>query len=127
MASLLRLGAIVSCALVLLGFIAFVSDEAGSGSKQQVAKLSGELGDPAPSPATEAERQRRHGAVREKIDDANDILLAPFTGIVDSRDIWVKRIVPGLLALLAYGLGVGLLANALPKRTPASRDWRLSP
>jgi hypothetical protein len=33
--------------------------------------------------------------------------------------------VPAVLALLAYGLGLMLLANYLPKpRTRASGDWR---
>ena len=126
MASLVRLVAVIASALVVLSFLAFASDQAGRGSKEQEAKLGRELGEPAPNPNTERERERQHGAVREKIDDANDVLLKPFTGLVDSKDAWVNRLIPTVLALLAYGLGLTLLANVLPKRRARSTggDWR---
>ena len=124
MASLLRLVAVIASAFIVLSFFAFVADETGQGSKDQEAKLGQELGEPAPSPTTERERERRHGAIREKIDDANDVLLAPFSGVVTSHSLWVQRIGTGLLALLAYGLGLTLLANFLPGRGQAAHDWR---
>jgi hypothetical protein len=124
MATLIRLVAVTASVLVVLGFFGFVSDEAGQGSKTQLERLGKELGEPAPSPTTERERERKHGEVREKIDDANDILLAPFSAVVDGQGIWVQRIVTTLLALLAYGLGLALLANFLPGRSTRSRDWR---
>jgi hypothetical protein len=126
MAALLRIVAIVSCAIVAIGFIAFASDEASQGSSKQVQRIQQAMDDPAPSASAEQARQKRHGMVREKIDDANDILLKPFAGVVGSTDIWVRRIVPTLLALLVYGLGLTLLANALPKRRSRSAggDWR---
>jgi hypothetical protein len=126
MAALLRIVAIVSCAIVAIGFIAFASDEASQGSSKQVQAIQRAMDDPAPSASAEQARQKRHGKVRETIDDANDLLLKPFAGVVDSNDTWVRRIVPTVLALLAYGLGLTLLANALPR--PRSRstggDWR---
>ena len=124
MASLLRLVAVIASAFIVLSFFAFVADETGQGSKDQEAKLGQELGEPAPSPTTERERERRHGEVREKIDDANDVLLAPFSGVVTSNSLWVQRIATGLLALLTYGLGLTLLANFLPGRSRAAHDWR---
>jgi|SRR5919201_4352753 hypothetical protein len=124
MASLLRLIAVLACIVVALGFAAFVSDQAGGASKGQVARLGDELTDPVPSAGGEALRERQHGRVRETIDDANDVLLAPFAGIVDSHSAWVKRSVPTLLALLAYGIGLMLLANMLPRPRRRTRDWR---
>ena len=126
MAALLRIVAIISCAIVAIGFIAFASDEATQGSSKQVQRIQQAMDDPAPSASAEQTRQKRHGMVREKIDDANDILLKPFAGVVGSNDLWVRRIVPTVLALLAYGLGLTLLANALPKRRSRSTggDWR---
>ena len=124
MASLIRLVAALSCIVVLLGFAGFVSDEAGGASKTQVGKLGGELSDPVPSTQGEALREREHSRPRETIDDANDVLLSPFTGFVDSHSLWLRRCVTSLLALLAYGVGLMLFANALPRRRRKSVDWR---
>jgi hypothetical protein len=124
MASLLRLAAVAASAILILSFLAFATEEAGNGSQGQVNKLGEALDEPAPAPNAERERERRHGEIRERLDDANDVLLKPFAKVVDSPNQWVQRIVPGVLGLLVYGLGLGLIANALPRRTPASRDWR---
>jgi hypothetical protein len=106
----------------------FALDETDKGSKTQQAKLSRELGlttDPiAPSEREEAIRERHHGAVRETIDDANDVLLRPFVDLVDSNSAWVNHGIPALLALLIYGVGLGFLANMLPKQRAHSGDWR---
>jgi hypothetical protein len=126
MAALLRIVAIVACAIVAVGFIAFASDQANEGSSKQVQRIQKAMDDPAPAANAEQTREKRHGKVRELVDDANDVLLKPFAGVVDSKDAWIRRIVPTALALLAYGLGLTLLANALPR--PRSRstggDWR---
>jgi hypothetical protein len=124
MARLLRLAAALASALVALGFLAFASDQLSQGSQTQVQKLGEETSSPAAGPTAERTRERRHGAVRELIDDANDVLLAPFAGVVDSREAWVRRGVPTVLALLVYGLGLSLVANYLPKPRRRVRDWR---
>ena len=54
----------------------------------------------------------------------NDVLLAPFAGLIDSDNGWVNHGVPSLLALLVYGLGLGTLANMWPKRRAHGGDWR---
>jgi hypothetical protein len=124
MATLLRVIAVAASLLVVLGFAAFASDQASEASKTQVQALGQELDDPAPQPATERERERRHGSVREVIDDANDVLLAPFAGLVDAHNAWVRRLVPTVLALLVYGLLLALVANFLPRPARPARDWR---
>jgi hypothetical protein len=128
MGSVIRFVAIAISVVVVVGFAMFALDEADKGSKTQQAKLSRELGlttDPiAPSERQEAIRERHHGAVRETIDDANDVLLRPFVDLVDSNSAWVNHGIPALLALLIYGVGLGFLANMLPKQRAHSGDWR---
>ena len=125
MGSVIRFVAIAVSVVVVIGFALFAIDEADKGSKTQQAKLERELGTTvAPDAPEEALRERNHGAVREAIDDANDVLLRPFAEIVDSNNAWVNHGIPALLALLIYGLGLGLLANMLPKQRQHGSDWR---
>jgi hypothetical protein len=125
MGSAIRVLAIAISVVVVLGFALFAIDEADKGSKGQQAKLARELGTTvAPDAPQEALRERKHGAVREAIDDANDVLLRPFAELVDSGNAWVSHGIPALLALLIYGFGLGMLANMLPKQRHHSGDWR---
>jgi hypothetical protein len=132
-ASLLRFIAIVVCALVALGFLLFAIDELNAGSKTQQSKIdqsadgnNNVVVPPAPSPEDEAIREREHGKVREAIDDANDVLLTPFSQLVStSKSNWVTHGVPAVLALLLYGFGLGFLANVMPQaKTHSGGDWR---
>jgi hypothetical protein len=130
MGSVIRLAAIVMSGFVLFGFAFFCVDELDRGSKTQQQALANELeGGPDPTPiprssGDEAAREAAHGTFREIVDDANDLLLGPFVDIVDSQDAWVARGVPTILALLLYGLGLGFLANMLPKQRAHGDDWR---
>jgi hypothetical protein len=131
MGSVIRLVAIVMSGFVLFGFAFFSADELDRGSRTQQQALSNELEgineDPAPiarTSADEAAREAAHGSFREVIDDVNDLLLAPFVDVIDSNDVWVARGVPTILALLLYGLGLGFLANMLPKQRAHGDDWR---
>ena len=131
MGSFVRLVAILCSGLVLLGFAFFATDELDRGSRTQQGKLESELAgesrDPAPiapSPNEEAARERANGKFREAVLDSNDLLLGPFKSIVDSNDPWVTHGVPTVLALLLYGLGLGTLANMLPKQREHAADWR---
>jgi hypothetical protein len=130
MGSLIRLLAIATSGIVLLGFVLFAVDEMSHGSKTQQRALDRELGDTtdtapvAPTAQAERAREAEHGTVREAVDDANDVLLRPFADLVDSSNAWVEHGVPTLLALLVYGLGLGLLANMLPKARSSGGDWR---
>jgi hypothetical protein len=116
--------AILACLIVGIGFAYFAADEMRYGSETQQAKLAKELNTPAPSSVEENKRERKHSAVREAIDDANDVLLAPFSGLAESDNRWVERGVPTLLGLLLYGLLLMLIANSLPKPKAHSGDWR---
>ncbi|HEX6387898.1 MAG TPA: hypothetical protein VFZ89_00570 [Solirubrobacteraceae bacterium] len=112
--SALRTLAIAASATVILSFGLFAIDETRAASNQTVAELAGR--DAArsadPSPAEERAREQAHGDVRELIDDGNDLLTAPFAGVVsDSASRWTRRGVPAILALLAFGFGLGYLAR----------------
>jgi hypothetical protein len=113
----LRVLALTACGLVLLSFAFFVVDQAGAASDQSVKSITNDQGQkrdvtstnvPNPDPATEKRREQENGSFREYVDDADDILVSPFTGIVDSKNIWVMRGLPTLFALLVYG-GIGLM------------------
>ena len=131
MGSAIRLLAILTSGIVLLGFAFFAIDEMNRGSQNQQNALESELRaeaeNPAviaPSPREEMLREQRNGDFRELIDDANDVLLNPFAHVADSDNVWVQNGVPTMLGLLLYGLLLGLLANMLPKQREHRGDWR---
>ena len=130
MGAILRLLAILATLMIAASFLFFAVDEMDRGSKAQRHALGQGTGVPephlaqvAPTPEEEAVREEKHTGVREVIDDGNDLLLQPFSTIVNSDSNWVTRGVPTLLGLLVYGLGLGMLANLLPKQSHAG-DWR---
>lgn len=135
MASLVRLAAVAAALLVAASFMLFAIDRMSEGSAGQSRAIqdggSSEpatsevpIDQPSPPPAIERLREASHSPARETIDDANDVLVAPFSGILDTDSVWAGRIVPGLLAVLLYGLGGTLLANALPRPKRRASDWR---
>ena len=129
MGSLIRFMAIASSVIVVLGFALFAVNEADKGSQAQQDKLEHDLGHApndlvAPNAHDEAFREAHQGKFHETVDDINDVLLRPFSGLVDSDSAWVNHGIPTLLALLIYGFGLGMLANALPKQRHHSGDWR---
>jgi hypothetical protein len=131
MGSFIRLLAIVTSAIVLLGFAMFAVDQMSEGSKTQQDAIddtlkpeSKQVYSISPDPDEERVREADHGAIREAVDDANDILLAPFANLIDSSNAWVEHAIPALLALLLYGLGLGFLANLMPKPRAHGGDWR---
>lgn len=112
--STLRTLAIVCSALVVVSFGLFAIDETRAASDQTAAEVAGRDATRTadPSPAQELARERAHGDVRELIDDGNDLLVAPFSGVVASGGSrWTRRGVPAILALVVFGFGLGYLAR----------------
>jgi hypothetical protein len=100
--------------VVLLGFGLFVVQEATGASEQSSAEIAGGTRVVAPSPTAREERirERRNSAAREVVDDVNDVLLAPFAWAApEGSGAWAQHGLPTVLALLAYGLGLGYLAR----------------
>ena len=110
----LRLAAVLCSLLVLTGWGLFATDELRSASDASAAEIAGLTASSKadPTPTQERAREQAHSGPREAIDDANDVLLAPFAGITDSAGSqWTRRTVPAALAFLIYGLGLGYLAR----------------
>jgi hypothetical protein len=114
MTALLKFLAAGASIVIVLSFAAFASDQTGEGREAQIAKVDRQV---APGSQVERVREQNHGAVREKIDDANDFLLNPFSNVIESNSLWAHRLVAGFLGLLLYGLGLSLFANYIrPQR-----------
>ncbi|MEA2207491.1 MAG: hypothetical protein QOE77_4267 [Blastocatellia bacterium] len=117
----LRILAIILSLFVAVGFTLFALEDIDRASANSAHRIAGYAAT-SPSPAGERERQRRHSAPREAIDDVNDVLLAPFAGVSDqSTSRWEQRGYPTLLALLVYGFGLGYLARFMTARGGARR------
>ena len=105
----------LACVVIVLSFGMWAADEGRNGSSTQVAKINDAFATPAPSAQSEAEREKAHGAMREHIDDVDDVLLSPFAGVVSSDNDWAKRLVPAVIGLLLYGVLFRLLIAYVPK------------
>lgn len=104
--------AIVLSLTVAVSFVLFAVDDFDRASDASRSRVSGDPSAIDPTPRGERERERRSNTIREVIDDANDVLLAPFAGVSDTADSrWVRRGVPALLGLLVYGGLLGFLAR----------------
>ena len=105
--------ALVLSLIVATGFLLFAAAEADREASTPRTRLAS-FERVSPAAAAERRREARSGAARELVDDANDILLKPFSAIVDSGDRWAQRAVPTGLALLVYGVmlvGLGRMAG----------------
>ena len=115
----LRFAAVACSLLVIAGWGWFAIDQTSAASKTTQEEIAGDAAsqDPSPDPDTERERERTNSRVHEWVDDANDVLLKPFSPLAeDSASKWVRRSVPAVLALIVYGFGLGLLARVAAGR-----------
>ncbi|HEX7298350.1 MAG TPA: hypothetical protein VF257_05045 [Solirubrobacteraceae bacterium] len=111
---LLRTAAVACSAIVLVSFGLFALDETRNAANASAAAVAGlkATRNPNPTASQERARERAHTSVREAIDDADDILVTPFSPIIKNvSSSWVARGVPTLLALVVYGFGLALLAG----------------
>jgi hypothetical protein len=119
--AIVRWAALLACAFVTLSFLYFVVDQTSTASKNQANAIDDVPGVkaksitklPNPPPTVEKVREQENDSIHEFVDDVDDVLLSPFTGISNSSNIWVRRVIPLALALLIYGLGGLYLARAL--------------
>jgi hypothetical protein len=110
----LRALALAASAIVILSFGLFAIDETRTASRRSAEAVAGRAAARVadPSPTQERARERAHGTARELVDDVNDVLVAPFAGVVpDGSDRWARRGVPALIALVVYGFGLSFLAR----------------
>jgi hypothetical protein len=124
LAAAVRWLSLIACAFVVLSFVFFLVDQTSEASQNQANAIGGGAGVkiesatkvPDPPSAVEKVREEENDGFHEFIDDVDDVLLSPFTNIVDSDEIWVRRLVPLGLALLIYGLLGQYLARAMGLR-----------
>jgi hypothetical protein len=114
----LRAIAIVLSAFITLSFVLFAVENLRDASEAQRSAVID------PGAAAEEQRAEGHTAVREAIDDVNDVVLRPFAGVADSDNEWVQRIVPALLGLLLYGFGLAFLARMIEVRSRKLSSYR---
>jgi hypothetical protein len=121
----IRYLAITLSLFIAVGFMLFVLDDSRRASNATQNRITEGSAATSPTPAGERERERRHGQVREAIDDVNDVLLAPFAGVSDdATSRWARRGVPALLGLLVYGFGLGYVARFMTARGGSSHPRR---
>ena len=114
LAGLLRAASVVASAIVIVSFALFAIDETRSAAERSAAETAGleAARNADPSPDEERARERAHSDVRELIDDADDILLSPFSWATpDTRDKWARRGVPALVAVFVYGFVLSFAAR----------------
>ena len=119
--ALIRWVSIFACAFVVLSFLFFATNQTSNASQNQVNAITGDKPDvkaealtklPNPPKDIEKIRQQENDKFHEFVDDVDDVLVAPFSGISNSGSIWVRRLIPLGLALLIYGIGGQYLARA---------------
>jgi hypothetical protein len=107
----LRLLAVTLSLVVAAGFVLFAVEDFGRASDDARNRLAGYAATD-PTAAGERDREQRHSAAREAIDDANDVLLRPFAAVTEeSGSGWMRRGIPALLGLLTYGFLLGYVAR----------------
>jgi hypothetical protein len=121
-AALVRWASLFATAFVVLSFLYFAVNQTSNASQTQVHAITGGSANikadsltklPNPPKNIEKVRQQEDDKFHEFVDDVDDVLVSPFTGISSSSSIWVRRLIPLGLALLIYGLGGQYLARAL--------------
>jgi hypothetical protein len=107
--------AIICSLIIVAGFAMFALDEFDRASSKQRNELAG-FEQTDPTPVGERQRERRHSTAREYIDDANDVLLKPFAGVISSGSRWAQRGVPTLLGLFVYGFMIAFVGRFMKGR-----------
>jgi hypothetical protein len=108
----IRAVAIVASLIVVAGFTLFAVDEfSGASSRQQTW-----VENPGAEPGAPSRGEKPRSGVRKTIEDANDALLSPFKGLAQTESNWANHMIPTVLALLVYGLGLGFLARYIRQR-----------
>ncbi len=113
----LHLISLLCCLFVTVSFVLFAHDQVAGASAHQTAEVAGPVapGTTAPHPA--AKKQPR-----AFIDGVARTLRSPFDSIISSDNPWVDHGFPAVVALLVYGLGLGLVARYARPGTYQPRD-----
>ena len=127
-----RLASIAGIVLIVAGLLGFLTDEVRDTSKVQATRVQGpgeagtttvivDITQPDPPTSVEQLREKQHTSAREALDDAGDVLMAPFTSIAEGSEPWVRRLLYSALGLLLYGFVLQVLADYLRRMAEESR------
>ena len=109
----LVLASVVCCGFVFASFVLFADAQIAGASRHQQNELVSAV------PVQGAASPKAKGEPRRFIDGAAGALTSPFSSLVPSNNPWVRHGVPTVLAMLIYGLGLGMAARyaqpGLPK------------
>ena len=133
LARFIRIFSVVACLFIVGGLIGLLTDEVQDTSSVQATRFTAQgavavtvdIESPKPSPAVEAIREKERSG-REFIDDVNDVLLGPFTWLIEDSDGAVRHLLYAGLGLLIYGLLLQMLADFMRKQSDASRRAAIS-
>jgi hypothetical protein len=118
MTRMLRLASLAICLVAVAWFVGFAVEQSKGASAHQQA----ELNESAPlsqrtftTPAAAAAAAKgKPGQLRSTIDEVFSAVSSPFSGLTSSLSgAWPQHIANTLLALLLYGVGLGLIARFL--------------
>jgi hypothetical protein len=107
--TLLRTAAVVCSLIIAISFLLFVIDQTKGSETNAVQEIQG-VQHPVGPPPKPVHQPRKF------IDHAAHDLTTPFNGLVDNKGAWVRHIVPDLLGVLLFGLGLGYLARVVSDR-----------
>src|SRR5215216_1619871 len=108
---LIRIASYVAILFIAAGLIGLLTDEVSDTSKVEATRIvdpgSGrtvtttvDVAQPNPPAAIEKIREQEHSGAREAIDDAGDVMMAPFTFLIKDSDGAVRRLLYSGIALI---------------------------
>ncbi len=96
-AVVVRLASWIACLIVVVAFLMFATNQAGSATTHQVSSVS-----VTAAPTTTS----KPNSVRQTITNVSNTLTSPFQNVLGSNSTWVLHTSQLVLALLLYGFGV---------------------
>jgi hypothetical protein len=136
-ASALRIAAIAAVIFIFAGLLGFLTDEVRNTSEVQRTRIvlpgqtqqqtvTIDVTQPDPPAAIERVREEEHTGAREVIDDVGDVLMSPFSWIIEGSEPWVRRLLYSALGLILYGLVLLVVADWLRRRGDSQRRHQIS-
>src|SRR4051794_38644540 len=128
----IRLASYIAILFIVAGLIGLLTDEVRDTSTVQATRIPDpgsprqvtqtiDIEAPKPGPDIEQVRQDEHTNAREVIDDVGDVLMGPFTWIIEDSDGAVRKLLYSALALILYGFILQVLADFIRKEADAQR------
>ncbi|HEX6713872.1 MAG TPA: hypothetical protein VF066_10815 [Thermoleophilaceae bacterium] len=132
LARLIRVASIVAVLFIVAGLIGLLTDEVRDTSTVQATRIPDpatgrqvtdviDIEAPKPPAAIEKVREDEHTSGREAIDDVGDVLMGPFTWIIEGSDGAVRKLLYSALALILYGFLLQVLADFMRREADGQR------